>query len=291
MAIRLDKLLAMRGLVKSRSHGAEIIKAGQVSLPGFVIIREKIKASLKLPKDISIEISPEIFPNQVFPNRNWPERNCSERNWLASRAGVKLKYGLEYFNIKVADQICLDVGAGAGGFTDILLRFGAKKVIALDVGSGQIEAKLREDQRVTTLENTDIRIFDLENVGLAKGELDFLCCDVSFISLQILLPYLYDLQPKNMVLLVKPQFEVGRNGHKNGYVKPEKAKEVIAKMAKIIQQISQGNLPEYILQGTVKSPILGRKKGNIEYIYSMQNNLKYLLYLDKLEPERIICYK
>jgi 23S rRNA (cytidine1920-2'-O)/16S rRNA (cytidine1409-2'-O)-methyltransferase len=176
---RLDVLLVERGLAESRAQAQALVMAGLV--PGYAKAGEQVEDSV----DLVVERPPPYV----------------------SRGGEKLAHALDSFGIEVAGRDCLDVGASTGGFTDVLLQRGAARVIALDVGHGQLHLRLRNDPRVTVLERTNAR--ELENLPFAP---DLVTCDVSFISVRTALPPALALARPGWeaLVLVKPQFEAGR---------------------------------------------------------------------------------
>ena len=190
---RLDQLLVEKGLAPSRARAQAMIRAGLVQVHGKV--QEKPAATVA--PDAEIILSGDVHP------------------WV-SRGGVKLAHALDHFGLDVAGAVCLDLGASTGGFTDVLLSRGAKKVYAVDVGHGQLHAKLRADARVENIESTHAR--DLTPAHMPEAP-DFLAADVSFISLTKALPPVLPLLTPSAraVLLVKPQFEsspadIGKGG-------------------------------------------------------------------------------
>jgi len=184
--LRIDQLLVSRGLVESREKAQALILAGYVLING----QKADKPGHSVPADASIEIL--------------------ERMPYVSRGGYKLAAALDHFDIEVTGKICLDVGASTGGFTDCLLQHGAAKVWAVDVGHGQLDWKLRNDPRVTVREGVNARYLKPEDF---PERFDLATCDASFISTTLLIPAIVPLlAPRGeMVLLVKPQFEVERH--------------------------------------------------------------------------------
>jgi 23S rRNA (cytidine1920-2'-O)/16S rRNA (cytidine1409-2'-O)-methyltransferase len=184
--VRLDQLLADRGLVESRAKAAALILAGQVQVEGH----RAGKAGAQVAPDARVEVE------QPLP--------------YVSRGGLKLAAALDHFRIDPAGRVCVDVGASTGGFTDCLLQHGAALVHALDTGRGQFHWKLRTDPRVVLHEGFNARY--LTPADLAPGAPSLAACDVSFISVTLILPALAAaLAPAaEIVVLVKPQFEVGR---------------------------------------------------------------------------------
>ena len=190
---RADVLLVELGLFDSRTRAQAAIAAGRVTADG-VVLR---KASDSIAPDARLE--------------------ASDHPWV-SRGALKLVAALDHFGFDPSGRVCLDVGASTGGFTEVLLARGARRVIAVDVGRGQLHARLRGDPRVTSLEEVDIRALD--PARLAEPP-DFATVDVSFISLKLVLPALGRLlrRPAQLVALIKPQFEAGRTHLKKGIVR------------------------------------------------------------------------
>lgn len=187
--VRLDTLLAERGLVDSRTRGRALIMAGQVRVDG----KPATKAGALVRPDIELTL---ITPDHPY----------------VGRGGLKLADALDRFHVDPAGTVALDVGASTGGFTDVLLRRGAITVVALDVGHGQLDWRLRDDRRVVVLERTHIATVPPEDWPTEHRQFDIITVDVSFISVR----YFVDRLPRllkpdgDLVILVKPQFEVGR---------------------------------------------------------------------------------
>ena len=203
---RLDLLLVERGLAKSRERAQALILAGEVLVDG----KRVTKAGSSIPVDSAIEITGKDIP-------------------YVSRGGVKLEAALRDFNIDVTGLTCLDVGASTGGFTDCLLKHGAKHVTAVDVGYGQFDWTLRSDPRVKVIERTNIRHL---HEGALPSPVDLVCIDVSFISLKIVVPVVLKFmkRPGHMICLVKPQFEVGKGMvGKGGVVRDPALHEAVIK--------------------------------------------------------------
>ncbi|MCS6953779.1 MAG: TlyA family RNA methyltransferase [Bryobacterales bacterium] len=182
---RLDQLLVERGLAESREKAKALIVAGAVFVDG--------QRASKPSQLVALEA----------------ELSLAARAPYVSRSGKKLEAALDFFRIPVQGRVCLDVGASTGGFTDCLLQRGARRVYAVDVGKGQLDWRLRCDPRVVVREGINARYLRLEDIG---EQVDLAVCDVSFISVTLILPAVAALlQPAGeMVILVKPQFEVGR---------------------------------------------------------------------------------
>ncbi|MCK5165822.1 MAG: TlyA family RNA methyltransferase [Rhodospirillaceae bacterium] len=236
--IRIDQLLVDRGLVESKSKAQALIMAGKV----FSDTKRLDKPGHKVPCEIALEVKGQDHP------------------WV-SRGGVKLASGLEHFSINPDGYVCVDVGASTGGFTDVLLQNGAKKVYAVDVGHGQLAWKLREDERVVVLEKTNARYLTSDEV---PEPIDLVVCDASFIGLQTVLPAPMKLAAPNahLIALIKPQFEVGKDQvGKGGVVRePELHQEVCDKIKNWIS-----GLDGWEVLGVSKSPIKG-PEGNVEFL-------------------------
>lgn len=233
---RLDKLLVLRGLAETRTKAQALILAGQV----FSGEKRLEKAGLEVPVDIELTVK-EPMP-------------------YVSRGGFKLAAALDHFRLDVTGADCLDIGASTGGFTDCLLQRGASRVLALDVGHGQIDWKLRQDERVEVRENVNARF-------LQPGDFDrkfgIVVIDVSFISLTKILPVIPLLvEPDAVVVtLIKPQFEVGREEvGRGGIVRDESAQQrVVDEVTSFAAGIGVS------LIGVIDSPILGAD-GNREFL-------------------------
>ena len=239
---RLDVLLVKRGLAKSRQHALARILAGEVLVDG----ERKTKAGSLVPANCAIRITGRDIP-------------------YVSRGGLKLEAAIRAFNVDATDLICLDVGASTGGFTDCLLKHGARHVTAIDVGYGQIHWKLRSDPRVRVIERTNIRYLD---TGALPGPVELACVDVSFISLKIVVPVVsrFVKQHGHIICLIKPQFEVGKGlVGKGGVVRdPGLHEAVIQDLTATFHGINLRIL------GVIPSPILG-PKGNQEFLMAIIN--------------------
>ena len=237
--IRLDQLLLNAGLVASRSRARDAISRGTVSVNG----RTVTKPSSTFPANATIEIDD---PAQAY----------------VSRAALKLKAALDEFGLDPAGLDCLDIGASTGGFTDILLERGANHVIAVDVGHDQLHPRLREDERITNYEGLNARVLDEDH--LEDREIGAVVSDVSFISLKLALPPALGFAEPGAfcVLLVKPQFEAGREAiSKAGLLKdPDSAPAVAAELERwLVEEMGWQSL------GLVPSPITGGD-GNVEFL-------------------------
>jgi 23S rRNA (cytidine1920-2'-O)/16S rRNA (cytidine1409-2'-O)-methyltransferase len=198
---RLDELLVARGLAPTRARAQALILAGRVLVADVPVE----KAGTRIAPDAAVRIRGE------------------DRRFV-SRGGEKLAGALEDLAVDPAGRVCLDVGASTGGFTDCLLQRGAARVVAVDVGYGQLHPTLRQDPRVRVLERTHVKDLDPARLGLAPGErVSLVTADVSFISLRLVLPHLVRLAPgAELLVLVKPQFEVGKGRvGKGGVVKDD----------------------------------------------------------------------
>lgn len=234
--MRLDVYLTEKKLCPSRTAAKNLINIGGVT------VNEKI----------AVKVSQEIADNDEV---NIVEIKLPK---YVSRGGVKLEGALRLWDIKLDGLVCLDIGASTGGFTDCMLQSGAAKVYAVDVGRGQLHERLRADERVISLENTDIRGFELP-----EGKADFIGTDVSFISLKLILPHIYRLLKDggSAVALIKPQFEAGRgNLSKKGIVRNEGVRRrVVDETVKFAAECG------FSVIGTAESPITGGD-GNVEYL-------------------------
>lgn len=236
MKIRLDKLLLERKLAPTRQKAQALIGAGQV----LVDNRLADKAGAMVEDSSTVEI----------------KESCP----YVSRGGYKLEAGLQFFDIKPAGHICLDIGASTGGFTDCLLQNGALKVYSVDVGYGQLAWEIRQDPRVVVMERTNARYLTREDFA---EPVDFAVIDASFISLKLLIPPLLPLFKDNISILalIKPQFEVGRGKvGKGGVVRdPALHQEVIDDIMDFCKELGLES------RGVTPSPILG-PKGNREFL-------------------------
>lgn len=239
MKKRLDVLLTERGLAPSREKAKALIMAGIV----YVDNQKEDKAGTSFPEEVSIEV-----------------RGQGLR--YVSRGGLKLEKALQVFPINLEGRICMDIGASTGGFTDCMLQNGAAGVYAIDVGYGQLDWKLREDPRVICMEKTNFRYVKPEDLDPSKMP-DFASVDVSFISLSRILPPAWEILPVGgeMVCLIKPQFEAGRDkvGKKGVVRDPKVHVEVIETVLKTAREDG------FEVLGLSWSPIRG-PEGNIEYL-------------------------
>lgn len=242
MKVRLDKLLLERGLASSRERAQALILAGRV-----LVNEQKVeKPGTSIANDAVLRVLGEDLR-------------------YVSRGGLKLERALAYWNIGLGERVCLDVGASTGGFTDCMLQHGATRVIAIDTGYGQIDVRLRQDPRVVLLEKTNARYLSAEQL---PAKADFFAMDVSFISATLVIPpVVAALRGKGApshiegVILVKPQFEAGRERiGKGGIVRDEKAQ--LASVERVKQTIIQTGGVDL---ESIDSPILGAE-GNREFL-------------------------
>jgi 23S rRNA (cytidine1920-2'-O)/16S rRNA (cytidine1409-2'-O)-methyltransferase len=239
---RLDVLLVERGLVDTREKAKRTIMAGLV----FTNEERLDKPGEKVKTDIPLTIKGNVLP-------------------YVSRGGLKLEKALKVFDLTVLDKVLLDIGASTGGFTDCALQNGAKMSYALDVGYNQLAWKLRQDERVVVMERTNFRY--VTPADLIKGMPNFATIDVSFISLRLILPVLKTLlvQGSDVIALVKPQFEAGREQvGKKGIVRDRKVHlQVVNKIVDFA--VEQG----YHIVNLSYSPITGGD-GNIEFLLHLK---------------------
>lgn len=254
MKERLDVLLVKKGLAPSREKAKAVIMAGSVYVDGQ---KEDKAGSVFDEESAQIEVRGHALP-------------------YVSRGGLKLEKALKVFPISLTDKICMDIGASTGGFTDCMLQNGAAKVYSVDVGYGQLDWKLRQDERVVCMEKTNFRYMTPEDI---PDVLDFASVDVSFISLDKILTPAYALlkEQGEMVALIKPQFEAGREkvGKKGVVRDPKVHEEVIAKIVRHADEVS------FEVLDLSYSPIRG-PEGNIEYLIHLKKNPERTIYPDIL---------
>ena len=244
MKLRLDKLLVDRGLAASRERAQALILAGKVLVDG----QKSDKAGSHVVADAAVRLLGEDLK-------------------YVSRGGLKLARALEHWQIDVTGKICVDVGASTGGFTDCLLQEGAARVIAIDTGYGQMDFKLRQDSRVRLMEKTNARYLTKEMVG---DEADLIVIDVAFISATLVLrPVLdaafphstEDRAGRQVIVLVKPQFEAGREFVGKGGIVREEAAQLAAVEKVKATMVDLGAARTDVIE----SPILGME-GNREFL-------------------------
>jgi len=244
LKVRLDKLLLERGLASSRERAQALILAGKILVSGQKI--EKAGTGVDPEADI---------------------RLLGEDLKYVGRGGLKLEKALDHWQIDVTGKVCLDVGASTGGFTDCLLQRGAARVIAVDTGHGQIDFRLRQDAHVRLLEKTNARYLTRDQLGEAA---DFIAMDVSFISATLVFPAVVaaafpespiDRRGRQMVVLVKPQFEVGREQVGKGGIVRDPAAQQGA-----VEKVRLALLAQNCVHtDVIESPILGAE-GNREFL-------------------------
>lgn len=241
MKDRLDVILTERGLFPSREKAKASVMAGLIYVDGKLAD----KAGMSVDRDAEITVKENLCP-------------------YVSRGGLKLEKALQLYGFSLEGAKCVDIGASTGGFTDCMLQKGASRVYCIDVGYGQLDWKLRNDERVVNMEKCNVRYLDVDTIG---RDVDFISIDVSFISLKLVFPVAAQLLGENgsLVCLVKPQFEAGREQvGKKGIVRdPDVHRQVLS------------NVTEYGLanglhvHGMTFSPVTGTK-GNIEYLLYMK---------------------
>lgn len=232
---RLDVALVERGLVDTRSKAQSLIMARRVLVNGRFV--DKAGASVASDDEVTIA---EL-----------------EHPWVG-RGGMKLAHALKEFGISVEGKVCADIGASTGGFTDVMLKSGAKKVYAIDVGYGQLDVSLRNDPRVINREKVNARYLQAENFDEPVG---FVSIDVSFISLTLILPAVTRFLRGELVALIKPQFEVGKHEVGKGGIVRDEAKRQSA----IENVVSTAKELGFEVKGVIESPVKGAE-GNVEYL-------------------------
>ena len=245
---RLDVLLTERGFAESREKAKTLIMSGIVYVDG---VRED-KAGSMFSEDGG-ELNIELRGNTLK---------------YVSRGGLKLEKAIDTFGVNLSGMVCMDIGASTGGFTDCMLQNGASRVFAVDVGHGQLAWKLRNDDRVVCMEKMNIRYITSADIG--DERLDFASVDVSFISLDKVLPAVKPLlkPDAHMVCLIKPQFEAGRSEvGKKGFVRDVKVHEdVVERIADLSRDLG------FAVLGLTFSPVKG-PEGNIEYLIYISNDV------------------
>lgn len=245
MKKRLDMLMMERALAPSREKAKAYIMAGEVYVDG----EKEEKAGTMFPETVKIEVRGKVLP-------------------YVSRGGLKLEKAMNNFDVSLEGKVCMDVGASTGGFTDCMLQNGAVKVYSIDVGYGQLDWKLRNDERVVCMEKTNIRYVTPEDI---QEPADFSSIDVSFISLTKVLGPVRNLltEEGEIVCLIKPQFEAGREkvGKKGVVRDPAVHEEVIRKVKDFAMSISME--PMHLDFSPIKGP-----EGNIEYLLHLKKHLE-----------------
>jgi 23S rRNA (cytidine1920-2'-O)/16S rRNA (cytidine1409-2'-O)-methyltransferase len=240
MKKRLDQLLVEKKLFATLSQAQAAIMAGEV----FVNETKVDKAGSQFSLDVALTVKSNPVP-------------------YVSRGGLKLEHAIKEFNVLVKGKIALDIGASTGGFTDCLLQKGVLMVLAVDVGYGQLDWRLRQDPRVKVFERVNARYLQLADLGLNQSTINLCVIDVSFISLLKILPTVYNLlaEKAEVIALIKPQFEALREEvGQGGVVRDEAVRQaVVAKIKKAAQGLG------FVVRGITTSPIVGAD-GNIEYL-------------------------
>jgi len=231
--MRLDQLLVQNGMFKSRSKAIEAIQNKSISVNGVVR-----KASYKCDGTETIEIIGFVNP-------------------YVSRAALKLEQAIKEYDIDFSNRTVLDVGASTGGFTEVSLKYGAKTVYAVDVGTLQLVEELKSNPKVISYENTNI--LTVNETHFTEGKPNIIVMDVSFVSIKKIIPYIKQFADE-MVVLIKPQFESEGKYLHNGVIREEKIRVKI--LNDVLLYLKEQGLS---VKGTVQSPIKG-KEGNIEYI-------------------------
>jgi 23S rRNA (cytidine1920-2'-O)/16S rRNA (cytidine1409-2'-O)-methyltransferase len=235
MKTRLDRLMVDRGLVESREKAQALIMAGEVTVNG--------QKAAKPGQLVEGECAVEVLARPPY----------------VSRGGLKLAGAMRHFGLDVSGKVCMDVGSSTGGFTDVMLQGGAARVHAVDVGAGQLDWKLRTDARVVLHEGINARVLRFEDIG---ERVDFLTCDVSFISVTLILPAIVPLLQASgqMVILIKPQFEAGKGQvGKGGIVRdPELHRAACERVERSVRELG-------FETEIVESPVTGAE-GNREFL-------------------------
>ena len=241
--VRLDRLVELQGFAESRERAKAVIMSGSV----FVNGKRADKPGMMVPEDCSLEM------------HGAPLR-------YVSRGGLKLEKALQVFSVDPAGKTCMDCGASTGGFTDVLLQNGARKVYAVDVGYGQLAWKLRQDARVVNLERCNVRYLTEEQI---PETVDLAVMDVSFISIRLLFPVIRQFlsEDGDLICLIKPQFEAGREQvGKKGVVRDASVHEHV-----IEECLQTAKSCGYSVAGLDYSPIRG-PEGNIEFLCHLKND-------------------
>lgn len=232
---RLDVALVERGLVETRSRAQSLIMARRVLVNGQFV--DKAGATVAAEDEVKVA---EL-----------------EHPWVG-RGGMKLAHALEEFGISVEGKVCADIGASTGGFTDVMLKSGAKKVYAIDVGYGQLDVSLRNDPRVVNREKVNARYLQSEDF---EERIEFVSIDVSFISLTLILPTITRFLNGELVALIKPQFEVGKHEVGKGGIVRDEGKRQAAVDNVVAFAREQG----FDVKGVIESPVKGAE-GNVEFL-------------------------
>ncbi|QEH61881.1 16S/23S rRNA (cytidine-2'-O)-methyltransferase [Spiroplasma chinense] len=265
MKQRLDKILMDKNLFDNRNKAR-----------GFIIDGKVIIDNLKITKPGTM-FDPEKINIQIINN---------EKEYV-SRAGKKLDKAIKFWNINLEDKVCLDIGSSTGGFTDCCLTFGASYVYAVDVGTNQLDWKLRSNEKVKSMEKTNFRIVTKD---FFDKEINFFCCDVSFISVEKILFPLKDIVEENVegVILIKPQFESDKEDVKNGKINSKEGHK--KSITRVMDFCNQNN---FSVNDINFSPILGNKKKNIEYLCWIKKTNEVKNIFEKNNIDNLIdeCWK
>ena len=238
--VRLDQLVFDKGLAPSRERARALVLAAQVLVDGVAVT----KAGAQVAADADVTL---LTPDHPY----------------VGRGGLKLAHALDAFHVDVTDREALDIGASTGGFTDVLLQRGARRVVALDVGHGQLDWKIRNDPRVVVIEHFNARQLTAADL---PGPVDVVSIDVSFISLRLALPPVLRLAAAgwHAVVLVKPQFEAGRDEVRKGIIRDA------AVHARVLDEVTNAAAAVGLAKlGTDTSPITGQK-GNVEFLLHLR---------------------
>lgn len=240
--VRVDVLLVEAGLAESRERAQALVLAGVVVADDHRVT----KPGQRLPRETNLRLKGEPNP-------------------FVSRGGLKLRAALDAFGVAVEGLACVDVGASTGGFTDCLLQRGARTVYAVDVGYGQLAWRLREDKRVVNLERQNVRELPRE---IIPGRIDLVVADASFISLRLILPKIRELLAPagDAIVLVKPQFEVGRGQVGKGGV----VRDPSLRKAAVDEVSAEARSLGFEVLGAIESPVTGAKKGNVEHLMHLR---------------------
>lgn len=238
---RLDVVLVERGLVDSRAKAQSLIMARRVLVNGQFV--DKAGASVTEEDEVRIA---EL-----------------EHPWVG-RGGMKLAHAIKTFDINVDGKVCADIGASTGGFTDVMLKHGAAKVYAIDVGHGQLDVSLRNHPLVVNREKVNARYLQPENFD---EPIEFVSIDVSFISLKLILPAVTSFLDGELVALIKPQFEVGKHEVGKGGIVRDDAKRAAA-VQSVVEFAKESG---FDVKGVIESPVKGAE-GNVEYLMYATNS-------------------
>ncbi len=253
MKKRADVVLFEKGLVDSREKGKRVIMEGIV----YIASERVDKPGQKIDEESEIIVKENPIK-------------------YVSRGGLKLEKAIEDFQIEIKDKVCMDIGSSTGGFTDCMLKNGAKKVFSVDVGYGQLDWKLRNDDRVVVMERTNIRNVTKEDLG---EDIDFISIDVSFISLKLVLPVAKTLlgEEGEISALIKPQFEAGKGKvGKKGVIRDKRVhSEVVEEIVDFCKSLDFG------ISGLSYSPITGAS-GNIEFLIHLNKKNKDYINTDNI---------